>query len=168
MRLNLTYLQKWVVGFLGAWLVLAIIGAFARADVEWGHVMMYLAGSCLCMSVMVCTKPLGIVARLVIGFAVLVVSLALTVLVTVTVQNAIAHIDPLEVWATCLFHTQVLVKTPIEIWRGCVEWWRTGSADAFRTAGCQGHHLFLATFFVIVFGVVSLRAFSHWSRPVTE
>ena len=147
MELNLTSKQKTVLWFIGAWFVLMIIGAFARADESWGHG----------------TKPIGIVAQSILGIFVLIAALATTILISVMVQNAIVHIDPLEVWATCLYHTEVLVKIPWEIWLGLSEWWRTGSSDAFRDAGCYGHHLFLVLFFVIVLGVTLLKGLSRWN-----
>lgn len=164
MNLSLTQKQKLVLNFLGAWFALMLLGAFARADVSWGHTMLYLAGSCLTVAVMSAVKPMGLIARILLGVIVLIASLAVTVLVSVTVQNAIVHIDPLEVWATCLHHTEVLVKIPYEIWLGLSEWWQTGSADAFRDAGCKGHHLFLALFFIVVLTVVSIRGFTRWNQ----
>ena len=163
MELNLTSKQKTVLWFAGTWFVLMIIGAFARADQSWGHTMLYLSGSCLTVAVMNGVKPMGIIARIILGVVVLIASLAITVLVSVMVQNAIVHIDPLEVWATCLYHTEVLVKIPWEIWLGLSEWWQTGSSDAFRDAGCQGHHLFLVLFFVIMLGVTFLKGLSQWN-----
>ena len=163
MELNLTSKQKTVLWFVGSWFVLMIIGAFARADESWGHTMLYLSGSCLTVAVMKGTKPIGFVAQSLLGIFVLIAALAITILTSVMVQNAIVHIDPLEVWATCLYHTEVLVKIPWEIWLGLSEWWRTGSSDAFRSAGCHGHHLFLVLFFTILLGVTFLKGLSRWN-----
>lgn len=164
MNLNLTQKQRLVLGFLCAWFILLIIGAFARADVAWGHVMLYLAASCATVGIMHAVKPLGIVGNLILGVLVLIGSLVVTIIMSVTIQNAITHIDPLEVWATCLHHTQVLVMIPMEIYRGLSTWWNTGNPEAFRLSGCKAHHLFLVLFFSIVFGIIGLRTIGSASR----
>ena len=164
MELNLTKKQKLVLWFIGLWFVLMIISAFARADQSWGHTMLYLSSSCLTMAVMV-SIPVNMIYRIFIGVLVLIASVWVTVLVSVTVQSAIANIDPLEVWATGAHHTEMLFSTFFwEIPAGICLWWQTGSPDAFRTAGCQGHHLFLALFFIIVFGVWLMRGIAQSNR----
>ncbi|MEX0672519.1 MAG: hypothetical protein WDZ82_02840 [Candidatus Paceibacterota bacterium] len=163
MKFDLTPSQKTAVWFFGFWVVLLLIGAFAGTQDQWGQTAVYVAGGFLWLALMQ-FLAVSVLSRIILGFILLIASLGSTVIFSVTLANAIEHIDPLMVWSTTLHHAQVIVMMPRQIFEGASQWVATGDPDAFRQTGCAGHHLFLALLIGIAVIAMVAKGMSGWAR----